>query len=330
MKVLGVAAGNGAVLFPFRKYLIGNVEPRTAFKTPGDQQWKLNFPGVPLHKDLTLVNYKQVDVIIGHPDCGHSSVLAYSRAKKLSNPKDNLTVDLFHNAIKKFQPKVFLFENLPKFMDSYSREELEEYFCGYRLFIYQGPVTKFGNSQKNRKRLIIIGRRPDTPILLLPKIKPGTLKTSAELIEGLGLTPIPEMGHFTEHLDSLITMYGGYKLPLKEVITQWNTNLKEESRYPTVNRKYTTAPGVYRNLPNEAPNTVRKGNREFDHWGQPMSPRQRARIQGIPDEFKIWYDDKKYTLSLNKGRTTVTKCFPYEISTWFLVFLYKYLSILTK
>ena len=43
LRVLGVCAGQGALLFPFKKNLLGNIEIRGVFHTPGEEQWKLNF-----------------------------------------------------------------------------------------------------------------------------------------------------------------------------------------------------------------------------------------------------------------------------------------------
>ena len=48
-----------------------------------------------------------------------------------------------------------------------------------------------------------------------------------------------------------------------------------------------------------------------------MTPRELARIQNIPDSFKIYMDIKNPIYWINKGRTTVTKCPPYDIGKWF-------------
>ncbi len=40
LKVLGVCGGQGALLFPFRDKLIGNIEPRGVFHTGREEQWK--------------------------------------------------------------------------------------------------------------------------------------------------------------------------------------------------------------------------------------------------------------------------------------------------
>ena len=63
LKVLGVCAGQGALLFPFRKHLIGNIEIRGVFHTPGEEQWKANFGDIPFHKGFCLQEFdKKVDI----------------------------------------------------------------------------------------------------------------------------------------------------------------------------------------------------------------------------------------------------------------------------
>lgn len=324
IKVLGVNGGNGAVLFPFKDNLIGNIEPRSAFKTPNDIQWRLNFDDIPLHKleKGWKHDFPRMDIIIGHPDCGNSSMLAYSRGKKLTNPKINKSVMLFHDALVNFKPKFFLFENLPKFLENFTAEEINEYFCNYRLKMFRGSVTMWGNSQVNRKRLVIVGIRRDLhgykKFFKKPNSDKMVLWNTIDLIGDLvSDKEINRLGHIREDIDSLITLYGGFKQSLRNIQIGWLTTNKDKQRWQVFNRKFTTAPGVYKNLADRPPNTVRKGNREFNYNGLMMSPRERARIQGLPDNFKIWVDLNKKGLSINKGRTTVTKCFPYEISEWF-------------
>jgi site-specific DNA-cytosine methylase len=48
-----------------------------------------------------------------------------------------------------------------------------------------------------------------------------------------------------------------------------------------------------------------------------MSPRELARIQGVPDSFKIHLDKDNLQYWINKGRASVTKCPPYQIAQWF-------------
>ncbi len=320
--ILGVCAGNGAVLYPFKDQLITNIEPRSAFNTPGQTQWSANFPN-----QLKLVNLKQVEwvdtptAIIGHPDCGHSSVLAYSRGKKLSDPKDNKSLTMFIESIQQFQPKVFLMENLPALLKTYGKEDLKEAFKGYNLKIFQGSVSKWGNSQLSRKRLVIIGVRKDLnkeilAIFKLPKQENIRLKVFKELDSALG-SPDSALCHVRLHKDTNIAIFGGKKMTLGEIKEAWLSFPKSQRRFPANKERMKYAPGVYRNLKNSPPLTVRKGNREFAPNGEVLTPRQRARIQGLPDSFKLLYEEDRANFWITKSNITATKCFPYEIALWF-------------
>lgn len=88
LRVLGVCAGQGALLFPFKKNLLGNIEIRGVFHTPGEEQWKLNFGDIPFYKGFCLQEFNEkVDIIISSPDCGAASVMRLSKVKELGNPK---------------------------------------------------------------------------------------------------------------------------------------------------------------------------------------------------------------------------------------------------
>lgn len=323
LQILGVCAGNGTVLYPFRKNLVGNIELRTVFKSPDNIQWKANFGDIPLFNktplywDLNEKIGKAIDVLIGHPDCGHSSVLSYSRAKKLTNPGKNDSVQLFVTSVELLKPKIFLFENLPAFLNTQDPETL---FPGYNLKVIKGPVSRFGNSQKTRKRLVIIGIRTDLKQVTssnfkLPSKESLHLKKVKEL-EAAPINPYDAVYKLYEDIDKQIAIFGGKKLTYREIQKYWKDN-PDRQRFATGEDKMKNAPGVYRNLPHKLPLTVRKGNREFNSNGLPMNPRERARIMGIPEEFRIWFNPKNITNTINKGNITVTKCFPYEISIWF-------------
>ena len=324
MKILGINAGNGVLIYPMRKYLIGNVEIRPVFKLPNDEQWKLNFGNIPLITDpVQMTRFTNVDVICGAPNCGHSSMLAYSRAKKLSDPMKDESFELYMISLKLLMPKVFMMENLPKTLDIISENVWISSFPDYELIFHILPVTEWGNSQKTRKRLLIIGLKKDhfkadifqarDHFLNIYKVK--EIKTCETLSIGLDEEDW-DTGHIREDIDDIITMYSGYKISLREAQQFWLQNSKLK-RWPVNDRKFTTAPGVYRNLADGYPAVARKANRQFNPQGLQMSPRELARIQNIPDTFKIYMDHNRKTFSINKGRTTVSKSPPYDIGRWF-------------
>jgi site-specific DNA-cytosine methylase len=324
MRILGVNGGNGVILYALKRYLIGNIECRPIFKTPNDIQWKLNFNSIPLIKDKSkALSFGDCDIIVGAPNCGHSSILAYSRAKKLSNPLNDDSFELFITTLLYYKPKIFMMENLPKSLELVPLETWEKTFPEYSFICHTGSLSKWGNSQITRVRLILIGiKKPsfkgninDIQYHFNSIYKVKSIKNSGELRGNLGTEEIPEIGHVREDLDTMITMYSGYKLSLREAQEVWLKS--NNTRWSVTDRKFTTAPGVYRNLDEKYPMVARKANRQFNQLGLQLTPRELARIQGIPDRFKLYFDPNRKNFCINKGRATVTKTPPYEISKWF-------------
>ena len=307
------------MVYAMRKYLIANIENRAVFHSKHQEQWKANFGDTPLYKAFPSLKFKDLDWIVGHPDCGHSSILSYSRKKSLGNPKENASMDLYIDAVNTYSPKGFVMENLPKLKETLGN--FEGIFPNYDLRLIEGSVTIFGNSQVNRKRLLIIGVRKNlraAKILksfTLPKAGTYPIKTTGELFDDILPWDSIKDGHVRESDDTIITIYAGRKMKVSDIQKFW-LDRADEGRWKVTDRNFTTAPGVYRNLLNKPPNTVRKGNREFNPNGLMMSPRERAIIQGLPDSFKIHIDENNLGYWINKGRTSVTKCPPYEISKW--------------
>lgn len=158
LRVLGVCAGQGALLFPFRENLLGNIEIRGVFHTNCESQWKLNFGDIPFYKGFCLQEFdEKVDIIISSPDCGSSSVMRLSKVKELGNPKDNRSLNLVISSILKYKPKIFLIENLPRLLSLLPKNFFEETFKDYKLIFHERSVFDYGNSQISRKRLVIIG-----------------------------------------------------------------------------------------------------------------------------------------------------------------------------
>jgi site-specific DNA-cytosine methylase len=320
-KVLGVSAGGGVSLYPFKKHLTMNIESRSIFHTPDEIQWKANFGDIPFTHGKNLVCDGYPDVIISSPDCGSGSILRMSRAKKYGNHKENYSLTIFFAAITMGKPKFFLFENLEGLFRSYSLEDFQKMVPNYRLIIHNASVAFWGNSQIHRKRLIIVGIRKD----LSPKIDKyfklpdyrHKNKTCRELYGDLDdIWADLRLGHVREDPKELCTIHAGRKLKILEIMKWWleNPNAK---RWKVEGKKFTTAPGVYRNRLKDYPATARKANRQFDHNGYMLTPRQLARIQGIPDEFILYISRDKLNYWINKGRALVTKTPPYEISVWF-------------
>jgi len=113
----------------------------------------------------------QVDLIIGGPPCQAYSVAGRARdPKKMKNDPRNFLYKYYIRFLKKYQPRMFVFENVPGIFSAKNGKHLENILkalekAGYR---YAMPENKdrvlnskdFGVLQ-DRKRVIIVGWRID-------------------------------------------------------------------------------------------------------------------------------------------------------------------------
>lgn len=322
IKVLGVCGAQGALLFPVKKYLIGNVEPRGVFHSPGEEQWYANFDIIPFERSLDKLDIQDVDVILGSPSCGHSSVFSYSRKKSLGKPREDACLSLFLSSIKQFKPKVFVMENLPKLMDLIPQPEWEQNLPEYRLIVHCHSVVDFGNSQKSRKRLLLVGVRKDLPDEVFQKFsKIYSVRSSKPMKFNEISHKIRKELNFRDADDRKMSMYKYWDetkttLTVAEIRKLWTGKFKKEYKWPMKGHKMRTLPGVYRNRPNAYPLTIRPSSRQFNPDGNPMGLEEFRVIMGFPKRYRVYFDEAKPVYWLNKGRNALSKGSVYECGIW--------------
>lgn len=323
MNVLGISAGQGGLLFPFRKHLLGNIEPRGVFHTPGEEQWKANFKDVPFYKGYCLQEFdEKVDIIISSPDCGASSIMRLSKVKEWGKPKDNRSLNLVIEGINYYKPKIFLIENLPRLLSLLPNKYLQEAFKDYKLIFHERSVSDYGNSQVSRKRLIIIGVHKKTGKKYLNAFDEVFQVKTPKLTRDL-LFVSPYGSNYNIPIEKTLAMYDYRKLPEKKNLTVekiqvlWNSAFKNEKKWPIKTAKMSTLPGVYRLELDKAPLTLRPADRQFRPDGYPLGIMDFKAIMGFPKQFKIYIDQENYLYWLNKARYTIAKGSVYEISVWF-------------
>lgn len=323
MNILGVCAGQGALLFPFRKHLIGNIEVRGVFHTPGEEQWKANFGNIPFYKGFCLQEFdEKVDIIISSPDCGASSVMRLSKVKELGNPKDNRSLNLVTAAILEYKPKIFLIENLPRLLSLLPKDFFEETFKDYKLVFHERSVSDYGNSQVSRKRLIVIGVHKKTGKKYLNAFNEVFQVKTPKLTRDL-LSVSPYGSNYNIPIEKTLAMYDYRKLPEKKNLTVekiqllWNSDFKNEKKWPIKTAKMSTLPGVYRLELDKPPLTLRPADRQFRPDGYPLGILDFKAIMGFPKAYKIFMDEGNYLYWLNKARYTIAKGSVFEIAIWF-------------
>lgn len=323
MNVLGISAGQGGLLFPFRKHLLGNIEPRGVFHTPGEEQWKANFKDVPFYKGYCLQEFdEKVDIIISSPDCGASSIMRLSKVKEFGKTKDNRSLNLVIEGINYYKPKIFLIENLPRLLSLLPNKYLQETFKDYKLIFHERSVSDYGNSQVSRKRLIIIGVHKKTGKKYLNAFDEVFQVKTPKLTREL-LFESPYGSNYNIPIEKTLAMYDYRKLPAKKNLTVrkiqllWNSDFKNEKKWPIKTAKMSTLPGVYRLELDKAPLTLRPADRQFRPDGYPLGILDFKAIMGFPKAYKIFMDEGNYLYWLNKARYTIAKGSVYEISVWF-------------
>lgn len=323
MNVLGISAGQGALLFPFRNNLLGNIEPRGVFHTPGEEQWKLNFGDIPFYKGYCLQEFNEkVDIIISSPDCGASSIMRLSKVKELGKPKDNRSLNLVIEGIQYYKPKIFLIENLPRLLSLLPNEYLQEAFKDYKLIFHERSVSDYGNSQVSRKRLIVIGVHKKTGKKYLNAFNEVFQVKTPKLTRDL-LFASPYGSNYNIPIEKTLAMYDYRKLPEKKNLTVekiqvlWNSAFKNEKKWPIKTAKMSTLPGVYRLELDKAPLTLRPADRQFRPDGYPLGILDFKAIMGFPKAYKIFMDEGNYLYWLNKARYTIAKGSVFEIAIWF-------------
>lgn len=334
LKVLGVSAGAGILLFPFRKNLIANVETRGVFYTKGLEQWKLNFGDTPYYKDGTLPDCKP-DIILSSPDCGSASIMRLSKVKELGNPQENKSLNLVIESILHYKPKIFLIENLPRLLTLLPKDFFEETFKDYKLIFHERSVLDYGNSQESRKRLLIIGVHKKTGKKYLNafnevfQVKNPTI--TRNLLKHLTFSSEDDTNQIP-WISKTLAMYDYRKLPEKKNLTVakihrlWVRDFKDEKKWPIKTAKMSTLPGVYRLEYDKPPLTLRPADRQFRPDGYPLGVEDFKAIMGFPKKFRIYLHENQSTSEkdfkdhhywLNKARYTIAKGAVGEIGYWF-------------
>ena len=108
---------------------------------------------------------REVDLIIGGPPCQAYSVVGRAPLKHKENDERTTLYIHYGRYLKKYQPKVFVFENVPGILtaaDGQYYRNLKKYYrqLGYTVKARILNAKDFGVIQ-NRRRVIIIGWRKD-------------------------------------------------------------------------------------------------------------------------------------------------------------------------
>jgi len=306
LKALGMISGIGSMLIgaKLQEYeIVGNIEWRKYYHTG---TFEKNFPGAFLEKTLNDLSPEQreqcqdLDLIIGHTECGNFSNMRANKINRIDEG-DKGDIPEFLEAVQEFKPKFFVMDNLPKSLLvadwQYYFEELPDYEIHFEWVNNYG----YGNIQKNRKRLFVIGVKRGLGFYFIP----GEFKHSVSVIERL--SEIDEDAENNEKLD-IDAIYNGWSRYqfdascIGKTVDENRMTLREfQSRiadYPNnLNFPYYNKKGEQKfkigfskiNVEGSALVLSGGGACYDNHFRSdtlfPFTIRERAKIQGCPDDF---------------------------------------------
>lgn len=304
MRALGLTSGIGSMLVGARNAgfeIVGNVEWRKYYHKKdgnGKNTFTENFPGAFLYhamKDLDAghINRLQgVDLVMSHPECGNFSQLNRFRSETQSNPGD---IPLFLEMVQKIQPRFFVMDDLPRAFIAFPIEEYQRMLPDYDLFPEWVSNYHYGNIQKNRKRMFMIGSRKEEKFNFIPGEfeHQNTIKTVIGDLLGKDGIGIPNHeSHVLSAVSSRAThMRFRNDRPTWGEVRDFFAN-EDEGRifyYHGPEGQKLTRPG-FRKAHWNGHSGVLSGQNPDVHpiTNLPLSIRERARIQGFPDDFLFY------------------------------------------
>ena len=302
MRILGIEGNVGSLLYPFQEAgheIVGNYDSRGIIN---EENFGINFPESELYGSMDEMydhlEDMDIDVVVAQPSCSKFSQLS----RKSIDDYEEACVDLAAS-ISAIQPKYFFIESKLDYIHEVPIVQ------GYKYQLEWVSNYHYGNTQKTRNRLWVIGVRDDIDWKFLPGEKQHT-NTVASVIENLGAEDIPFLDHVHIYKPFLKDSIKGLYLTLDEA----HDMLKRDGKLSYLAADGETKNRINRKMANPLTSTTITGGGTWFHWDKkyPFTLREKARVQGFPDEFSF------KGLSATKKDKAVGKSMPFEF-TRFLV-----------
>jgi len=312
MKAIGLTCGIGSMLIGARQTgfgIVGNIEWRPYYHWEDDQgrnTFTENFGRAFMIHEIgelskeEIRGLKGIDLAMGHPECGNYSNLRPKKTSMLKNPGD---IPLFCELVGQIKPRFFVQDNLPKSLIGFTIQEWQEALPDYDLFPEWISNYHYGNSQLFRRRFFMIGALKQEQFVfrsgefehikhLQHVIKGLPPKRDLKAINHVHVKDKDQLHGFSPHHfaetrgEKMVTL----KM-FKEVIRDYPP--KKNFMYYNKDGKQNLKPGYSKIvLDNTCPVMTGGGSVIDNHYRadtlNPLTMRERARIQGCPDDF-IFY-----------------------------------------
>lgn len=306
MKALGMICGVGSMLIGAKEQgyeIVGNIEWRPYYNTG---TFEHNFPGAFYEKNLDSLSEEQLDrcsdldLLIGHTECGNFSNMRANKNNQI-DAGDKGDIPIFVDAVQRLDPKFFVMDNLPKSLLVADWSYWMEALPGYDIHFEWINNYGYGNVQKNRKRLFVIGSKRELGYYFIP----GEFEHTTSVLERISEVSEGAENHDKLDLDAIYGGWGRYQFDpefIPKPIDENRLTLREFQElikdYPNnINFKYYNKKGEQKSkigfskINVDGPAMVLSGGGAcFDNHFRsdnlfPFTIRERAKIQGCPDDF---------------------------------------------
>jgi site-specific DNA-cytosine methylase len=304
LRALGITCGIGSMLIGSRDIgfkVIGNIEFRKYYHTG---TFEHNFTGAFMVHEIGDLSKKQIqdlegiDLIMSHTECGPFSLLN-SMNKKVVHTLETNDTPLLIKILERLRPRFFAMDNLPQSFLSVDMKYWADHLPMYDLFPEWISNYHYGNTQKNRRRFFMIGALRSEKFVFIPGELEHT-RMSKDVLKGLGCKDIPAINHVHKpgHMLTNIPSRNHIKNPeatnltvaqVKEVFSDYPSH----RCFPYTNRAgETKLKAGFHKIDKTRHSPVLSGGglqgADNHYWSDTMEPltiRERARIQGCPDDF---------------------------------------------
>jgi DNA (cytosine-5)-methyltransferase 1 len=348
MKAIGITCGIGSMLVGARAAgfeVVGNVEWRRYYHKvdkSGNNTFRHNFPGAFLVNNWDSLSAEQkesivgkIDIALGHPECGSYSQLNMNRASQVTNPGD---IPLFIDLVSKIKPRFFVMDDLPMAFCAVPMSEYAAKLPEYDLFPEMISNCHYGNIQKNRKRMFMLGALKTEKFVFIPGEFQHDLTMEKVMGDILGKEGQGIPNHEIHTLRG--TTSRGRHLRHREDQPTW-AEIQEYFASQPEGRilQYHGPEGEMMNRPGfrkahwEGHSGVLTGQNPDVHpvKNLPLTIRERARIQGFPDSFEFigavinedgtWDHEKNNPLVKQTG-----KAMPIQFCTYISKLIYNHIN----
>jgi DNA (cytosine-5)-methyltransferase 1 len=300
----------------------------------------------------SILDGKTIDLIIGGPPCQAYSYLGRAALKHKKDDERNTLYIHYGRFLKKYKPKVFVFENVPGLLNAGNGRYYNNLKKYYKRLGYVIEAHKFNaynhNVIQNRERLIIIGwlkgfdfKYPeiedsenqfirDDIFYDLPPIRPGFNKRFSDYLlptnEYLSKTEIRNGLEFvTQHISRPhnqrdLKIYSLAIQKLNEGIRLKNSEVPLEIRTQKNTVDFLDRFKVVGTIPHAMIAHIAKDGHHFIHPDldqlRSISVREAARIQSFPDDyyFEGFKEDKSRTSAFMQIGNAVPPLFAEKIA----------------